>query len=212
MQKYHDIRREYGDKGLNEQDVLADPMLQFKKWFEEAIHVEESDPTAMVLATVDERQCPDTRILLLKELATDGFIFYTNYQSAKAKQVLHNQCGAINFYWSKSARQVRVRGHIEKLSRDYAESYFASRPLGSQLSALASQQSCVLKNRLVLEKNIEKLQQQYEGKEVVCPEHWGGYKLVPFEVEFFQGRDSRLHDRLRYILREKKWILERLYP
>ena len=114
MEKYHEIRREYGDQGLNRQSMLADPMLQFQKWFDEVRRVEDADPTAMVLATVDQQLCPDTRVLLLKELASDGFIFYTNYHSTKGLQIANNQQGAINFYWSKCARQVRARGRRDR--------------------------------------------------------------------------------------------------
>ncbi|MAZ39347.1 MAG: pyridoxamine 5'-phosphate oxidase [Legionellales bacterium] len=212
MEKYHEIRREYGDQGLNRQSMLADPMLQFQKWFDEVRRVEDADPTAMVLATVDQQLCPDTRVLLLKELASDGFIFYTNYHSTKGLQIANNQQGAINFYWSKCARQVRARGRLEKISYAQSEAYFKSRPRGSQLSALASQQSHVLVNRKILEDSMCALEKKYQSDNIPCPSHWGGYKLIPFSVEFFQGRNSRLHDRFHYFLKDQQWSLERLSP
>ena len=212
MKKYHDIRREYGNETLDESNVQANPLEQFKKWFEQVLAIESDDPTAMVLATVDEYNVPDTRVVLLKELAEDGFVFYTNYLSDKGKQIEHNPHAAINFYWAKCVRQVTIRGEIVKLSRDHAEAYFASRPIGSQVSAHASIQSAVIIERHVLEEKMAKLTKQFEGQQVPCPDYWGGYKLIPTEIEFFQGRDSRLHDRLRYRLVEGNWIIERLSP
>jgi len=212
MQKYHDIRREYGDNSLDEKTVLLEPIAQFKKWFEEVLKIETEDPTAMVLATVDAQNRPDTRILLLKELAQAGFIFYTNYQSEKGKQIALHPFGAINFYWEKCARQVRIRGEIKKISREHSEAYFATRPIGSKLSALASKQSNTIKNRKILEDKMQALQSKYHEKDIPCPDYWGGYILVPNEVEFFQGRDSRLHDRIKYQLVNNEWIIERLSP
>jgi pyridoxamine 5'-phosphate oxidase len=212
MQKYHEIRREYGKLGISEQDVLADPQQQFKKWFDEAIKVEQEDPTAMVLATVDDKNRPDTRVLLLKELREDGFIFYTNYQSIKAHQLAHNPYAALNFYWAKCARQVRVRGLIRKISAKDSEAYFATRPFTSQLAALASEQSQVIPNREFLEDKMQALSAQYQDKPVPCPSNWGGYILTPDEYEFFQGRDSRLHDRIAYQKAKGQWRIRRLSP
>lgn len=212
MQKYHDIRREYGSSGISEQDVLADPLQQFKKWFDEVVKVETEDPTAMVLATVDAANHPDTRVLLLKELTKDGFVFYTNYHSAKAQQLAINPYAALNFYWAKCVRQVRVRGVLHKIAFADSQAYFASRPRSSQLAALASNQSSVIPNRQYLEDKVQALTNEYENKPIPCPDNWGGYKLVPDEVEFFQGRDSRLHDRIRYCLVNGHWRIERLAP
>jgi len=212
MKNYHDIRREYGNEVLDEAHIQQNPLEQFKKWFEQVIAIESEDPTAMVLATVDQDNVPDTRVVLLKELAEDGFVFYTNYLSDKAKQIEHNHYAAINFYWAKCARQVVIRGKIDKLSREHAEAYFASRPVASQISAHASIQSEVIADRKALEDKMHQCEQRFKEQLVPCPEYWGGYKLIPFEIEFFQGRDSRLHDRIRYRLVQGTWLIERLSP
>lgn len=212
MKKYHDIRREYGSEVLDESHIQQDPLEQFKKWFEQVLAIESDDPTAMVLATVDDTNRPDTRVVLLKELTQDGFVFYSNYLSDKAKQIENNPNAAINFYWPKCARQVVIRGSIVKLPREYAEAYFASRPIGSQLSTHASIQSQVIADRKILDEKMIALEKRFQGKQVPCPDYWGGYQLIPTEIEFFQGRDSRLHDRIRYRLVDDAWIIERLSP
>lgn len=205
------IRREYGTRELLEKNVSPDPIEQFKCWFDE-ISSGEIEPTAMTLATVDETGMPDARIVLLKGIENGQFIFYTHYDSAKGREIAYNGKAAINFFWSHSVRQVRVRGTVQKVSEKMSDDYFASRPLLSQLSATISHQSHVVSNREELEKRVEKLAEKYADQDIPRPENWGGYGLKPTEIEFWQGRDNRLHDRIRYQWKDNQWIMERLFP
>ncbi len=207
-----DIRREYGDLDLNEDTIQACPINQFKLWFEEGLKTEKSDPTAMVLSTVDTKGHPDSRVVLLKSIEESAFVFYTNYQSTKSLQIRHTPYAALNFYWPQMARQIRVRGRIKRVPNKQADAYFASRPIMSQLSAIASPQSRRINNRQNLEQALNKLIAQYGQEPVVRPKHWGGYLVIPDEVEFWQGRDNRLHDRILYSKRRGKWVICRLAP
>ncbi len=207
-----DIRRDYGELSLSEDSVSPNPIAQFKLWFEEVLKNEKNDPTAMVLSTTDEQGRPDSRVVLLKGLDEGCFVFYTNYQSAKAIQIQFNPYAALNFYWPQMARQVRIRGRVKKVSREQSDQYFLSRPIKSQISAIISQQSQEIIDRAVLEKALNDLIQCQQQELVVRPEHWGGYMIVPDEIEFWQGRDNRLHDRIQYFLQEGKWIYRRLAP
>ncbi len=207
-----DIRREYGNLSLNEASAVACPFTQFEQWFAEVLETEKSDPTAMVLSTVDEQGYPDARVVLLKGLEENAFVFYTNYQSTKALHLQKNPHAALTFYWPQMSRQIRVRGVVEKISPDQSDIYFASRPPLSQLSAISSPQSKIISGRDVLEARLKELNLQYKDKQVPRPQHWGGYKLLPSEIEFWQGRDNRLHDRLRYLLAEAQWSVQRLAP
>lgn len=207
-----DIRRDYGVLSLDEQHIQSDPFMQFKMWFEEVLTVEHSDPTAMVLSTVDEHGLPDSRVVLLKGLEQHNFVFYTNYHSAKALQLEHTPYAALNFYWPQLARQVRIRGRVKRTTKQQADNYFASRPLTSQLSALASPQSHEIADREALEKAFNQLVKQYNGKTVTRPRHWGGYMVIADEIEFWQGRDNRLHDRIHYFKQRGKWLYRRLAP
>lgn len=207
-----DIRREYGVLYLDEQQVPDDPFVQFKMWFEEVITVEHSDPTAMVLSTVDDRGLPDSRVVLLKGMEQQHFVFYTNYQSAKAMQLKHTPYAALNFYWPELARQVRIRGRVKRTSKQQADTYFASRPLASQLSALASAQSRAIASRQELEEAFNQLVKKYSQEPVVRPRYWGGYAVIPDEIEFWQGRDNRLHDRIHYFKQRGAWMHRRLAP
>lgn len=207
-----DIRREYGELSLSEESVLASPIAQFKLWFEDALNVEKSDPTAMVLSTVDEQGLPDSRVVLLKGLEEESFIFYTNYQSSKSIQLQHTPYAALNFYWPQMARQIRVRGRVHRTSDEQSDTYFASRPLASQLSAIVSAQSQPIDDRKTLEDSLNKLIAEHGQEAVVRPENWGGFKIIPEGIEFWQGRNNRLHDRIYFYKKNGQWIFCRLAP
>ena len=206
------IRREYGTSGLNEEDVHSSPMVQFERWLTEALQQTIDEPTHMVLSTVDKQGHPDSRVVLLKGLEDGVFVFYTNYQSAKAAHIDLTPYVALNFYWPSMARQVRVRGHVEQVSAAQSDAYFSSRPKASQLSALASSQSKEIMHRAELEQALNELCEKYKHEPIVRPRYWGGYKVIPDEFEFFQGRDNRLHDRIHYYLEKSKWLYRRLSP
>lgn len=206
-----DIRREYGDLSLKENEIQACPIAQFQLWFSDILKTEVHDPTAMVLSTVDAAGRPDSRVVLLKGIEDGAFIFYTNYTSIKAHQIKANPTVALNFYWPTMARQVRVRGEVRFTSQKQSDEYFSSRPLASQWSALISPQSAEISGRAELEVALEALRLQNEVP-VIRPDHWGGYCVLPFEVEFWQGRDNRLHDRIQYIRHEGFWTFRRLAP
>nr|HEN5517110.1 pyridoxamine 5'-phosphate oxidase [Legionella pneumophila] len=207
-----DIRRDYGELQLSEESAEYDPISQFKLWFDDVLLNEKNDPTAMVLSTVDEKGYPDSRVVLLKGLENGNFIFYTNYQSAKAMQIQKNPYAALNFYWPQMARQVRVRGRVKKISSEQSDAYFSSRPLKSQFSAIVSPQSQEILDRISLEDALNQLIEEYGQKPVVRPENWGGYMIIPDEIEFWQGRDNRLHDRIHYYRHGHEWTHRRLAP
>lgn len=207
-----EIRREYGDLSLSEELLSSSPFAQFKLWFEEVLPLEKTDPTAMVLSTVDERGFPDSRVVLLKGLEKESFIFYTNYESSKAAQLRQTPYAALNFYWAELARQVRIRGRVKKASKEQSDNYFASRPINSQLSTIISAQSREIPNRDVLEKALNELIEKSGQSPIVRPKNWGGYVVIPEEFEFWQGRDNRLHDRILYYKKEEHWTHCRLAP
>jgi pyridoxamine 5'-phosphate oxidase len=207
-----DIRREYGRLSLSEEEANDCPIAQFGQWLADVVKTEKSDPTAMVLSTVDELGCPDSRVVLLKETKDGSFVFYTNYQSAKSKQIHSNPYVALNFYWPEMARQVRIRGRVKRTSNKQSDAYFATRPKASQLSAIASSQSSVINGRIELERTLNELIAKHQQELVVRPEHWGGYEVIPDEIEFWQGRDNRLHDRIHYYRQDGKWLHRRLAP
>ncbi|MDR3442837.1 MAG: pyridoxamine 5'-phosphate oxidase [Legionella sp.] len=207
-----DIRRDYGELNLNEEFLPEDPITQFHLWFEDVLKNETNDPTAMVLSTVDDKGCPDSRVVLLKGLEEGDFVFYTNYQSSKATQLQNKSYAALNFYWPQMARQVRIRGQVKQVSQEQSDSYFLSRPIKSQYSAIISPQSHEVPSRESLENALNDLIQKHAQEPVLRPEYWGGYRVIPYEIEFWQGRDNRLHDRIRYCRQKGQWEHHRLAP
>jgi pyridoxamine 5'-phosphate oxidase len=207
-----DLRKDYGQASLDEHDVADDPMLQFTRWFEEALKAEVNEPNAMGVSTVDERGRPSSRIVLVKQFDTRGFTWYTNYDSQKGQQLASNPFAALLFFWSELERQVRIEGMVELTSAEESDKYFNSRPLKSRLSAIASHQSAPIASRADLEHNYEEVAQQY-GESPQRPQHWGGFRLVPERIEFWQGRRSRFHDRVVYTRQEDgSWTRQRLQP
>jgi pyridoxamine 5'-phosphate oxidase len=206
------LRREYEGEPLDEESAAADPVEQFRVWFEAALAAGIEDANAMVLATADAAGRPSGRVVLLKGYDPDGFSFYTNYASRKAEELAVNPRAELVFYWSPLNRQVRIAGAVTKLPPADADAYFASRPRGAQLGAVASRQSAVVGGRAELEERYRRVEAEYEGREVPRPPGWGGYLLRPDAIEFWQGRSNRLHDRLRYRRQDGGWIRERLSP
>jgi pyridoxamine 5'-phosphate oxidase len=210
-----EMRREYTAGGLNEAEAGDDPVALFARWFADARAVAEQDPVfeanVMTLATVGLDGGPAARIVLLKDFDESGFVFFTNYASDKARELAANPQATLVFHWMPLERQVRLRGRAERVSRAESEQYFATRPRGSQLGAWASPQSRPI-DREDLEGRLADLEREYAGREVPCPSHWGGYRVVPGSVEFWQGRPSRLHDRLRYERQADRWNRIRLAP
>jgi len=197
---------------FNEKDADPNPFSQFEKWFKEAEIAVPILPTAMTLATVGMGGVPSARVVLLKDFDEQGFVFYTNYESPKGKDLDQNAIASLCFYWSELGRQVRITGTVSRTSREESEAYFHSRPVDSQLGAWASNQSEVISSRAVLEARMEELVRKYAGRQIPLPPYWGGYRVAPSVVEFWQGRPSRLHDRLRYTRHEHEWVIARLAP
>ncbi len=206
------LRREYVSQGIADSTLDADPFKQFTEWFDVACRVRPDDATSMTLATANNQGMPSARIVLLKHFDADGFAWYTDYQSQKGQELQENPQAEILFYWYGLERQIRIQGHVEKLSADQADTYFHQRPFGSQLSAAASEQSQPVASRQVLEERVAQLEAQFTEQEVPCPQRWGGYRLIPERFEFWQGRENRLHDRFQYRLSDNNWIIERLQP
>jgi pyridoxamine 5'-phosphate oxidase len=208
-----DLRREYTQRGLREEDLALDPFMQFGAWFDEVAQADIREPNAMTLATATPDGRPSARMVLLKGVDARGFTFFTNYESRKGGELDANPRAALVFFWVQLERQVRVEGRVERVSDEESDAYFASRPEGSQVGAWASKQSAVLPDRGPLEARYEELRAQYEGHEVPRPQFWGGFRVVPETVEFWQGRVNRLHDRLRYRRQgDGSWVIERLSP
>ena len=207
-----DLRISYTKDSFSESDLLESPFDQFEKWFSEALKSKVDEPNAMSLATISPEGNPRTRIVLVKDFSKDGLIFYTNYESAKAKGMEVNKAVSVNFVWHPLQRQINIQGFTEKVDRKVSELYFHSRPRGSQLGALVSPQSKVIASRKVLEDRLAELEAQYKNEPIPLPENWGGIRIIPNRFEFWQGRDNRLHDRFEYILKNDQWSTQRLAP
>jgi pyridoxamine 5'-phosphate oxidase len=206
------LRIEYTTGGIQERDVVADPLQQFALWFDQALGAGVPEPNAMTLATVGADGRPAARVVLLKGV-DHGFVFFTNYTSRKGQDLAAHPTAALVFYWHAQHRQVRVEGRVERVSADESDAYYTSRPAGSRLGAWASAQSQVIAGREPLERRMAELEQEYAGRDdIPRPAHWGGYRLIPDLVEFWQGQPSRLHDRLRYRMEDGRWLIERLSP
>jgi pyridoxamine 5'-phosphate oxidase len=206
-------RSEYLKSTLDLSDLTPDPLALLTQWWEAAHREEIVEVNAMTLATVDEQNRPSARIVLLRGITPEGIEFYTNYQSRKAIEIAYNPNVALIFFWKEMERQVRVEGVAEKLSRVRSEAYFQSRPRGSQIGAWASPQSEIIKDRSEIDDAVRDIEKRFEGQETLpLPEYWGGYLVRPYTIEFWQGRDNRLHDRFRYKLEGDQWVIERLAP
>lgn len=207
-----DIRTDYTKFSIDELGLKSNPFQQFKLWFDHAVNSRVSEVNAMVLSTVSKNGEPHGRVLLLKGLEEDGFTFFSNYNSLKGKDLEANPRACMTFFWSELEQQVRITGEVKKLDPKLSEQYFHSRPRGSQISAMASCQSAKVNSREELTKEVERIENSFEGKEIPMPESWGGYVLIPNKVEFWQGRASRLHDRFLYELVDGLWQISRLAP
>lgn len=208
-----DIRQDYIQASLSEHEVDPLPMKQFERWWNDAVKSEISEVNAMTLSTASCDGVPSARIMLLKGFDPEGFVFFTNYKSFKGKHLEENPRACLVFFWKELERQVRITGIVEKLDAASSDEYYNSRPVGSRLGAIASPQSTVIENREWLEKRVSQVLEEYRDRVPQRPEHWGGYRVQPITIEFWQGRASRLHDRIQYTLEEGgSWRIERLAP
>ena len=208
-----DLRKDYTLQGLSETDADPNPFKQFQIWFDQTLAAQLPEPNAMTLATAKSDGKPSARMVLLKNFDERGFVFFTNYRSQKGQELADNPQAALVFWWAELERQVRIEGRVEKVSDQESDEYFHSRPLNSRLGAWVSEQSQVVKSREFLELRLQELKTQYENQDVPRPPHWGGFRVIPTVVEFWQGRPSRLHDRLNYRrLDNGSWLIERLSP
>ncbi len=210
--KIKDLRKDYTKGELNENELAANPLDQFRRWFKEALTLTSEEPNAMTLSTLRSDGFPTSRIVLLKDLSDKGFSFYTNYNSDKAAEIEANPKVSLNFLWHALEKQVRIIGICEKLPESESQEYFASRPRPSQIGAWVSPQSEAIPGRDFLLNRLKEIEKQYENKEVPRPAHWGGYRVMPVEIEFWQGRSGRLHDRILYKKENDNWRFERLAP
>lgn len=213
MKGLSEIRTEYSKSTLDTSSVLADPIKQFEKWFEEALDSKALEPNAMTLSTLTEGGTPTSRIVLLKGVEGGQFVFYTNYQSQKGRELEVQPACSLNFFWPELERQVRIEGVAQRVSPASSDAYFQSRPRASQIGAWASPQSALIKDRLILEQRILEIEKRYTDLKVLPrPKQWGGYAITPMEIEFWQGRPNRLHDRIVYTFMDKQWKINRLAP
>lgn len=213
MINVEELRKEYSKGALDEESVAPNPIHQFRDWFEEAVRSEVPEPNAMQLSTVSAEGRPSARVVLLKSYDQKGFVFYTNYESRKSREIEANSFVHLLFFWPELERQVRIEGKAEKISTAESMKYFFSRPVNSQLGAWASAQSSIIEGRAILEKRMRELKARFEGKELEFPSFWGGFRVVPQAIEFWQGRPSRLHDRIQYRKDENgSWTTFRLSP
>ncbi len=207
-----EMRQEFTKGGLSREDLSFDPIHQFEKWFQEATTAKLIEPNAFVLSTVNQNGCPSSRTVLLKFFDEKGFVFYTNYKSQKAKEIHENHRVSVLFPWLDLQRQVKIQGTASKIPTRESLKYFLTRPRGSQIGAWASNQSSAINNRSLLIAKFEEMKRKFEGKEVPIPDFWGGYRIKPTKIEFWQGRPSRLHDRFEYELVNGIWKIKRLAP
>jgi pyridoxamine 5'-phosphate oxidase len=207
-----DIRKDYQLKSLAESEVAKDPFAQFSIWWEEAVQSAIVEVNAMALSTVSPEGKPSSRIVLLKGYTEEGFVFFTNYTSDKGKQIEQNQYVSLLFFWKELERQVRIEGTASKIAAEESDAYFNSRPVGSRLGAWASPQSQKIADRTILDQELEKITAQFQEHEITRPPHWGGYRVEPTRIEFWQGRSSRLHDRILYEQVDQQWQISRLAP
>ncbi len=206
------MRQDYKKHSLEEKEVNPNPILQFEKWFQDAVDNKLNEPYAMTLATADQEGKPSARIVLMRNFDEKGFVFYTNYTSRKGNDILKNPNAALLFFWQDLERQVRIEGTLTKQTAEESDTYFASRPTESKLGAWTSEQSKVIENRKVLDERFDEFSKKYADGNVPRPPYWGGYVLKPTHIEFWQGRPSRLHDRILFTLENGVWKMERLAP
>lgn len=206
------LRREYVSEPLTEDSVQGDPVEQFRFWFDEALRAEQPDPEAMTLSTATREGVVSARIVLLKGFDQSGFVFYTNYQSQKSRELVDNPRAAMTFYWPALNRQIRIEGTTEKVSQQESEEYFLTRPRGSQIGAWTSPQSEEIPDRETLERKLAEMEERFKDQSIPCPLFWGGFRLKPILFEFWQGRESRLHDRILYRRQDEIWQISRLAP
>jgi pyridoxamine 5'-phosphate oxidase len=207
-----DLRQDYRQAALLESEADPNPIAQFQSWFAAAVAAQLPEPNAMTIATATPDGIPSARIVLLKDVDDRGFVFFTNYNSHKGQELTNNPQAAIVFLWTELERQVRIEGRVEKIAAAESDEYFYSRPPGSRLGAWASNQSEVVADRSVLDQQLADLEAKYANQEIPRPEHWGGFRVMPTMIEFWQGRSSRLHDRLRYRSIDGAWVIDRLSP
>jgi len=206
------LRKDYALSSLSESDVDLNPIRQFERWFADAVSAQVLEPNAMTLATATRDGVPSARIVLLKGVDANGFVFFTDYRSRKGAELTENPLAALTFLWKEIERQVRIAGSVSRVSAAESEAYYRSRPLGSRLGAWASHQSAVIESRAELEERLQRTTEQFGDGDVPLPPHWGGFRVLPDEIEFWQGRSNRLHDRLRYTRAESGWSIARLSP
>jgi len=206
------LRTEYSQKELLESEVNKDPVRQFEKWMQDALNADVMEPHAMTLTTVNKDGKPSSRIVLLRDFGMDGFVFYTNYNSKKGRDIMDNPNVAMNFFWPQVERQVRLEGVLEKVEGKISDEYFKSRPRESKIGAWVSEQSQEINDRSFLEEKFISLSQKYPGEEIPRPSYWGGYVMKPTFMEFWQGRPGRMHDRISYLLKGSNWLIHRLSP
>ena len=212
MNSIADIRKDYKLRSLSELDVAANPIDQFTTWWNEAVASNIDEVNAMTLATADANGKPSARIVLLKGMSENGFEFFTNYESNKGKEMVANNKVALVFFWKELERQIRIEGTVLKLSETESDAYFFSRPVESRIGAWSSPQSQIIENREILDENVLQIRAIFDGKEITRPLFWGGYIAKPTNIEFWQGRSNRLHDRIAYFLENDSWSIKRLAP